>query len=488
MNKSKRKLAAVALLLVVAMVSGSALAASNGGPNVQVQQGYNGQQGGNPPQGNPPQNGTPNGNMQQGGAAMLNSDAIEEAIATLSDTVMQEELTALLEAYETALSNLKSSSDQSDSRSAVQDAQDALREALEDAGIDTDSLIAGKPDGTAPEDAPAGKSFAQGGQGTPGQGPQGAPGQGGMQPENDQPKGGQELDVAAIEAAFSDMTDEDAKAELTELLSAYEDALVDLQSAKESGSTDLTSYSDAFEAARSALVQALKAADIDVGIGGDGRGLNQNGQLDTAAIETAIAALTDEATQEELTALLEAYQDAISDEQSAVKDGADEADLTEYRDAVQDARQALLDAMEEAGVTTDFSSAGTGKAQQGRQGQRLDVSAVETAIAGLSDSATQETLTALLETYEEAMAAQQAAIGDNADKDTLDSCREALTAAESALLDALEDAGVDVASMSGVSNAWREQGQQQQQQQKGIQGVWNAVVNWVSSLFSSIFG
>jgi uncharacterized protein YidB (DUF937 family) len=134
---------------------------------------------------------------------------------------------------------------------------------------------------------------------------------------------GKPIDVDAISTAIGQLTDTDTAAKLNELLTAYKTAEV----------------GKAVQEARTALLDALEAAGIDVDSVqppmNDEQMTEQENPIDVEAISAAIGKLTDSATASQLTALLTAYQDAVSASE----------------DAVQTALTTLLEALKAAGIT-----------------------------------------------------------------------------------------------------------------------------------------
>ncbi|MDD4311676.1 MAG: hypothetical protein PHW41_04265, partial [Eubacteriales bacterium] len=110
------------------------------------------------------------------------------------------------------------------------------------------------------------------------------------------------LNIDRIEGAIAALTDEDAKATLTTLLSAYVDAWTAKQEAvSEKDKENLGTLSATFSAAKAALDTALEAAGISTdtlyGVpeeAKDGTGkMNNRPTLDTDEIGSAISALAD---------------------------------------------------------------------------------------------------------------------------------------------------------------------------------------------------
>lgn len=204
----------------------------------------------------------------------LNVQAITDAIGQLTDSELSEKLTGLLAAYKEA----KPGQD-------AQEAWTALLDALKAAGVSLE-----KPQ-------PVRRWWTE--------------------------QQGKPIDVDAIATAISQLSDSDAAAKLNELLLAYREAEV----------------GKAVHEALTALLDALKAAGIEVDVmqppTEDGETSEPDKPLDIDAINAAISQLTDSVAASQLTALVTAYQEA----------------LTAGEDAVQAALTALLDAMKAAGIT-----------------------------------------------------------------------------------------------------------------------------------------
>jgi hypothetical protein len=162
---------------------------------------------------------------------------------------------------------------------------------------------------------------------------------------------------------------------------------------------------------------------------------NPHDNVDTTAITAEIATLTDETTKTNLTALLTTYENALAAEKAAITANSDEATLKADREATQTALKALMDAAKTAGLTIADDS-------HDMKQDRIDTTAIATAIAALTDETTKTNLTALLTTYENALAAEKAAITANSDEATLKADREATQAACKALMDAVKTAGI----------------------------------------------
>ena len=93
-------------------------------------------------------------------------------------------------------------------------------------------------------------------------------------------------------------------------------------------------------------------------------------------------------------------------------------------------------------ATTTNQGNGNANGQGGNKENFVNTDKIEEAIAALTDTDTQTSLTTLLETYEAALAAKQTAIAAN-NTDDLETLTAAVTAAQEALDTALAAAGVD---------------------------------------------
>jgi len=168
--------------------------------------------------------------------------------------------------------------------------------------------------------------------------------------------------------------------------------------------------------------------------------------VNIAKIQEAIASLEDEAAKASLTALLDAYVDALEARQDAL-DAHDNATLRDLNVTVAAAKTALDAALEEAGVLTDAlygvpeeALDGTGRTFN-RPG--LDLDEIAAAIAALDDAdANKAALTALLTAYEEALAALNTADLSTLTKEEIAALEDAVLDAERALLEATKEADV----------------------------------------------
>ena len=169
------------------------------------------------------------------------------------------------------------------------------------------------------------------------------------------------------------------------------------------------------------------------------------GVPDLDKIERAIAALTDETVKANLTVLLTAYRDAWTAKQEAVA-ANDTASLDTLTEAITTAK-AALDAALKVAVPLDSVygkpvTALDGSAHRDRR-PVLDAEQILAAIAKLPDTnADKATLTSLLEAYQTALAAQQAADTATLTEQQLQTLSYAVRQAEEALLLASRDAGL----------------------------------------------
>lgn len=163
-------------------------------------------------------------------------------------------------------------------------------------------------------------------------------------------------------------------------------------------------------------------------------------------IEAAIAALTDETVQANLTALLETYETALDAKQAAIA-SKDTENLDILSSAVGEAKEALDAALAEAGVSTEDLYGVPELAQDGagRMERRpaLDTTAISEAIAALEDTdETKAALTSLLNAYETAVKAQNEADAASMAEGEKNALADATHQAELALQEALKNAGL----------------------------------------------
>ena len=269
----------------------------------------------------------------------VNTDKIAEAIAALTDTDTQASLTTLLEAYEAALEAKQTAVDENDTENldtltaAVTAAKEALDTALEAAGVDTDTLFGEE------EEAKDGSGKTNG----------------------NRPA----LNTSEIETAIAALTDTDAQATLTALLTTYEEALAAQTAADTSTLTDeeIQALADAVLSAENALLEAARDAGI---IGGLGRGQFVEGyaygkdDLNTETLASLIAALDDtDENKAALTELLAAYQTALEAEQNADQSTLTEAEYDALEEATEAAEEALKTALDAAGISYEELPTGT---------------------------------------------------------------------------------------------------------------------------------
>jgi hypothetical protein len=208
-------------------------------------------------------------------------------------------------------------------------------------------------------------------------------------------------------------------------------------------------------------------------------------------IEDAIAAIEDETVQANLTALLEAYAEALEAKQAAIE--ANETDnISDLAAAASAAKDALDAAMTEAGLSLDEilstpeqAEDGTGRAL-GRP--ELDTESIAASIAALDDTdENKAALEALLSAYEAALEAQSSADTSSLTEEEITALEEAVESAEVQLRAKLENAG--------LTTQLAEQNQQEQQSQWQLSviqdgteapsdtGFFETIFNWLSSLF-----
>ena len=289
------------------------------------------------------------------------------------------------------------------------------------------------------------------------------------------------LDLSEIEASIAALTDTAAQATLNNLMQAYKAALANEESGQTNGADKdtLKAYRKAAEAAKNALVAALDDAGISTDKNepkGSNKELHGPKNLDLAAVKAKIAALTDEAVKASLTALMQAYETALANEQAGLSSGADEATMAAYRKLVEEAKAAVLKALTGANINAPGAPATPSSLPKGQQKKQLDIGGIEASIATVTDATAKANLAALVESYKTALANEE--IARKADDGTLKASREAAEAAETALLDALDSAGLDTAATSSSI---------QRPQEQRVTGIWVAVVNWFSNLFGKLF-
>ncbi len=257
-----------------------------------------------------------------------------------------------------------------------------------------------------------------------------------------------------IEKAIAALTDDALKADLTMLLTAYQDAWVAKQDAVAANDTaSLAALTDAITAAKAALDAALAKAGVSmdkvygVPVAALDGSVHRNRRpvLSADQILAAIATLPDaNADKATLTGLLETYQKALAAQLLADPAKLTEQEMQTLSYAVRQAEEALLLASREAGL---IGGNGRGQFVSGYAfGQSdLDVTSILASIAALDDAdANKANLTALMETYSLALAAEAAADKTALSEAELDALEHAVDLAERALKEALQAAGIDV--------------------------------------------
>ena len=304
------------------------------------------------------------------------------------------------------------------------------------------------------------------------------------------------LNTDKIEEAIAALTDEDAKASLTTLLSAYVDAWTAKQEAIQANDTDeLATLTDAMTAAKTALDTALEAAGISTdtlyGVpeeAKDGTGkMNNRPALDTDEIEAAISALDDtNADKATLTGLLSTYEAALAAQAAADTSTLTDEEIQALADAVQSAESALLEAARSAGVIGGngrgqfVSGYAYGKAE-------MDVDTISAQIAALDDTNENKAkLSELLTAYQSALTAEQSADESMLSEAEIEALQLATDAAADALKEAMENAGLD----TQIQNRAQEQKDFGFQivsgdgtSEDGNSGVITSFFDWLKSLF-----
>ena len=149
--------------------------------------------------------------------------------------------------------------------------------------------------------------------------------------------------------------------------------------------------------------------------------------------ETDAAALSD---------YISAYESAVTAEQAALESAEEGDDLSAYREAVQTALKALLDAAEDAEIDLGIAANGMQDKPEGAFRGGMNELFAE-AIANLSETDA-AALSNYISAYESAVTAEQAALESAEEGDDLSAYREAVQTALKALLDAAEDAEIDL--------------------------------------------
>lgn len=257
-----------------------------------------------------------------------------------------------------------------------------------------------------------------------------------------------------IEKAIAALTDEALKADLTKLLTAYQDAWVAKQDAVAANDTaSLAALTDAITAAKAALDAALAKAGVSMdkvygvpvaALDGSAH-RNRRPVLSADQILAAIATLPDaNADKATLTGLLETYQKALAAQLLADPAKLTEQEMQTLSYAVRQAEEALLLASREAGL---IGGNGRGQFVSGYAfGESdLDVTSILVSIAAMDDAdANKANLTALMEAYTLALAAEAAADKTALSEAEFDALEHATDLAERALMEALQAAGIDV--------------------------------------------
>lgn len=289
-NNSMKKIAAAALICILAAVSFTNVFAQVPGQNnngfgqmMPPMGGPHGQQMGQdmsgqnnngfsqmPPMGGPQgqqmgqdingQNNNGFGQMPPMGGPQNDIFRLQDSINNVSDSDTQSTLQTLLDAYRSILDEAKDA-DEDDAesyREAASEALEALLTAMNEAGIETSQ--------------PQGMPFNGNGQMNPGQGfggnspmngpqqgqpmDQNMPGQNGQMP----PMSGPQNDTANLQNAIDEVTDSDTKAALQTLLDAFESAI---EAEKNADSDEIESLRQATSEAFEALMTAFKNAGIE---------------------------------------------------------------------------------------------------------------------------------------------------------------------------------------------------------------------------------
>lgn len=208
-------------------------------------------------------------------------------------------------------------------------------------------------------------------------------------------------------------------------------------------------------------------------------------------IEDAIAAIEDETVQASLTALLEAYADALEAKQAAIE-ANDTDSIFELAAAASAAKDALDLAMAEAGLSLDDILAepelvedGTGRALGKPE---LDTESIAAGIAALDDSDENKVaLEGLLNAYQVALQARASADTASMTEDEIAALDQAVTAAEVELREKLANAGL--LTELTVQNRQEQQSQWQmtvipdEKEAPSGTGFFAAIFNWLNAIF-----
>ncbi|MBA4347392.1 MAG: hypothetical protein C0413_00865 [Clostridiales bacterium] len=264
-----------------------------------------------------------------------------------------------------------------------------------------------------------------------------------------------------IVKAIAALTDETLKADLTALLTAYEDAWAAKQDAVAANETDLlAALTEAITTAKATLDAALSDAGVSLdkvygvpveALDGSAH-QNRRPVLDADKVLAAIATLPDtNADKATLTGLLNEYQLALAAQTASQFASLSEQARLELAYAVRQAEEALLLASREAGI---IGGNGRGQFISGYAfgDAELDVTSILASIAALDDTDENKAkLTALMEAYSLALAAETDADKTALSEAELDALHDATESAEEALIEALELAGIDVPKLQDGS-------------------------------------
>lgn len=208
-------------------------------------------------------------------------------------------------------------------------------------------------------------------------------------------------------------------------------------------------------------------------------------------IEAAIAAVEDETVQANLTALLDAYAEALEAKQAAI--AANETDsIAALAIAASAAKDALDLAMTEAGLSLDEILSTPEQAEDGSGRAlgkpELDAESIAAGIAALDDSdANKAVLEGLLNAYQVALQARTAANTASMNGDEIAALDQAVESAEVQLREKLANAGLT--AQLAVQNQQEQQSQWQMTviadgtEAPSDTGFFESIFNWLSSLF-----
>ena len=208
-------------------------------------------------------------------------------------------------------------------------------------------------------------------------------------------------------------------------------------------------------------------------------------------IEAAIAAIEDETVQVNLTALLEAYADALEAKQAAIAANETES-IAALATAASAAKDALELAMAEAGLSLDDTFAEPERAEDGTGRAlgkpELDAESIAAGIAALEDSdANKAALEGLLNAYRTALQARAAANTASMTGGEIAALDQAVTAAEVDLREKLANAGLatelTVQNRQEQQSQWRMTVVADETEAPSGTGFFESIFNWLSSLF-----